>query len=120
MDKSTFDSLKLGEDLYITQTPFGALKVFYLYDEKNIPAALAELINPKKNLYALNEKEYLPAYIGYDEAKMMIEENIFSKKLDTIDAFFNNNVVVMGLPKKTYTMLDMMHFVPRAFKDIAV
>jgi hypothetical protein len=26
-----------------------------------------------------------------------------------------SNLVVMGLPKKTFTMLDMMHFVPKSF-----
>lgn len=115
MGKDTLGALKLWEDLYITQTPFGDLKIFYLYDEKNIPAKLNELINPKKKIYTIDEKEYLPVYIGYTEAQMMIEENIFSKKFDTIDNLFGNNLVVAWLPKKTYTMLDMMHFVPRTF-----
>jgi hypothetical protein len=117
MGKDTLNALKLWEDLYITQTPFGDLKIFYLYDEKNIPTKLSEIINPKKNLYTISDKSYLPVYVGYTEANMMIEENIFSKKFDTIDNLFNNNLVVAGLPKKTYTMLDMMHFVPRAFLD---
>ena len=117
MAAATLDSLTIGRDLYITQTPFGVLKIFYLYDEKNIPKTLSEVINPKKNVYVLDEKQYLPITIGYDEASMMIEENIFGKKLDTIDRFFGKDVVVMGLPKKTYTLFDMMHFVPRAFVE---
>lgn len=46
---------------------------------------------------------------------MMLEEKLISKKFDTIDGFFGNRVVVAGLPKKTYTLLDMMHFVPKNF-----
>lgn len=47
---------------------------------------------------------------------MMMEEKLFAKRFDTIDGLFGNNVTVAGLPKKTYTVLDMMHFVPREFK----
>ena len=44
---------------------------------------------------------------------MMIEENLFKKKYDTITNLFGNDIIIAGLPKKTYTTLDMMHFVPR-------
>jgi hypothetical protein len=54
-------------------------------------------------------------YVGYDEAKMMISENLFQKKFDTISNLFGNDVIIAGLPKKTYTLLDMMHFVPKEY-----
>ncbi len=116
MGRETFDTIKLGEDIFITQTPIGELKIFYTYDGNNIPTQLQELINPKKNTYVIGGKEYLPAYIGYTEAQMMLEEKLISKKFDTLEGFFGNNVIIAGLPKKTYTMLDMMHFVAKLFR----
>lgn len=116
MAKDTLDSLTLEENLVIKQTPFWELKIFYLYDDKDIPVQLSGIINPRKSEYAIGNKKYIPAYIGYDEAKMMIEEWLFSKERDTIDGLFGNDVVIAGLPKKTYTILDMMHFVPKAFR----
>lgn len=44
--------------------------------------------NPKKENMALDEKKYLSAYIGYDEAVMMKQEKLFSKEGDTIDNLF--------------------------------
>ena len=60
--------------------------------------------------------KFLPATIGYDEAAMMKSEKLISKKLDTLKDFFGNNVIVAGLPKRTLTSFDMMHFVPREFR----
>lgn len=47
---------------------------------------------------------------------MMMEEKLFAKERDTIDGLFGNDIVVLGLPKKTYTTLDMIHFVPKGFR----
>jgi hypothetical protein len=44
---------------------------------------------------------------------MMVKENLFKKQFDTISDLFGNDVIIAGLPKKTYTSLDMMHFVPK-------
>lgn len=115
-ERSTFDKLALGEDLIIAETPLGDIKLFYLFDEKNIPVQFSALINPKKMTYH-TDKIHLATYIGYSEAQMMIEEGLFSKKFDTIDGLFWNDIIVAWLPKKTYTLLDMMHFVPKKFKD---
>lgn len=115
MSSETFATITLPENILITETPVGDLKIFYLYDESNIPTPLQSIINPKKNLYTLSGKDYLPAYVGYTEASMMIEEKLISKKYDTLSGFFGNNVIIAGLPRKTYTILDMMHFVPKVF-----
>lgn len=115
-ERSTFEKLSLSEDLLITETSFWDIKLFYLFDEKNIPVQFSSLINPKKLSYH-TDTVHLATYIGYDEAKMMIEEWLFSKKFDTIDWLFWNDVIVAWLAKKTYTILDMMHFVPKIFKE---
>ncbi|MFA5795699.1 MAG: heavy metal translocating P-type ATPase [Candidatus Shapirobacteria bacterium] len=108
---------KAGDNLLVTETPLEDLKMFYLYDSNNVPQALASLINPAKTSYVIDGVTYLSTAIGYDEAKMMMEEKLFSKKYDTIKGLFGNNVIITGLPKKTLTSLDMMHFVPKIFRD---
>lgn len=108
---------KASDNLLVTETPLEDLKVFYLYDGNNVPQALSSFINPAKNSYSIDGETYLSATVGYDEAKMMMDENLFKKKFDTIKGFFGNNVIITGLPKKTLTSLDMMHFVPKVFKD---
>lgn len=105
------------DDLLVTETPLEDLKVFYLYDSNNVPNALVSLINPAKTSYSIDGETYLSTIVGYDEAKMMMDENLFKKRFDTIKGFFGNNIIVTGLPKKTLTTLDMMHFVPKVFRD---
>jgi len=108
---------KANDDLLVTETPLEDLKLFYLYDGTNVPRALNSLINPAKTSYTIGDSTYLSTVIGYDEAKMMMEEKLFQKKYDTIKGLFGNNIIITGLPKKTLTSLDMMHFVPKVFRD---
>ena len=108
---------KANDDILITETPLEDLKIFYLYDGNNIPQALTSVINPTKTVYVIDGVNYLSTYVGYDEAKMMMEEKLFQKKYDTIKGLFGSDIIISGLPKKTMTGLDMMHFVPKIFKD---
>ena len=101
----------------ILKTPPEEMEYFYLYDEATIPPLLNKIINPRKETYVIDGKEYLSMYIGYDDARMMREEGEFSKLYDTIDDENGSSVIVAGLPKKTFTVLDMMHFVPKKFRD---
>jgi len=112
----TFDLVK-GDDLLVTETPLGALKVFYLYDQNNIPSQFKGMIDPFRTSYQMDGINYLPVYIGYVEAGEMKKEKLFAKIGDKITGFFGNNVVVTGLPRKTMSTLDMMHFVPKEFKE---
>ena len=113
MNSVAFNDTTVKESLFITQNELEALKIFYYYDETHIPSKLSYIINPKKTRYELNDKSYKALYIGYDEAQMMIAEKLFTKQFDTIDNLFGNDVLIAGLPKKTYTLLDMMHFLPK-------
>lgn len=117
MSKNNFDQLNIKDDILMLETPFWEMKYFYLFDENNIPLQLKTLINSKKLIYNINNKEYLSMYIWFDEAKLMKKEKIIYSKNNTINDFFNNNVIVSWLPKKTNTILDMMHFVPKKFRD---
>ncbi len=115
--KSDFDRLTAASDMLITETTTGELKLFYLYDDNNIPPQLTSAIDPLRTSYSIDEARYLPVTVGYTEAAMMKAEKLISQKGDTLKDFFGNNIVVAALPKKTLTSLDMMHFVPREFKD---
>ena len=115
MSRETFDRIQLGEDLTITESPLGELSFYYLFDATNIPEQFRPIINPKKTEFRIDDRVYLPVYIGYTDAQEMIQAKEFTKLQDKLENEDGSNLIVMGLPKKTYTMLDMMHFVPRTF-----
>jgi len=96
----------------MVETPFDGAELFYGYDQSNIPTQFENLINPKKPTYNIDGKEYIAIYLGYDAAQEMRDEKEFSKLFDTIEEN-GKNYIIAWLPKKTYTLLDMMHFVPK-------
>ncbi|HBB26922.1 TPA: cadmium-translocating P-type ATPase, partial [Candidatus Gracilibacteria bacterium] len=98
-----YTKLLFSESLMILKTPPEKMEYFYLYDEATIPPLLNKIINPRKETYVIDGKEYLSMYIGYDDARMMREEGEFSKLYDTIDDENGSSVIVAGLPKKTFT-----------------
>ena len=112
-----YSRIMFKEDLLIIKTPLGEMKYFYLFDDTNIPVVLKSTLHPTKKSYKVNDKEYMSTYIGYDESKMMQKEKLFSQTYDTIIGLFGSNIIIAGLPKKTFTSLDMMHFVPKIFRE---
>lgn len=117
MSKETFDAIQLNQDLIISQSPIGELSLYYLYDAKNIPEQFKKIINPKKTEFTIDDKDYLAMYIWYTDAMEMLEWWEFSKRGDKLEDEDGSNFIIMGLPKKTYTILDMMHFVPKKFSE---
>ncbi len=111
----TLATMKLGEDLLITESPLGELSFYYLYNESNIPQQFRSIINPKKTEFTIDDVKYLPVYIGYDDAEEMLDTKEITQIHDKLMDEDGSNLIVMGLPKKTFTMLDMMHFVPKSF-----
>jgi len=73
---------------------------------------LQNIINPRKTNYTIDNKEYGVIYLGYDAAQEMRAAEEFSKKFDIIDEG-GKELIIAGLPKKTYTSLDMMHFIAK-------
>jgi hypothetical protein len=96
-------------------------KLFYLYDKTNPTPANIVLSEGNMNSYyqhIIGKKLYYPLILGYDEAKMMREEKLFSNTGDTLDGFFGKNVIIVGVMKKTDTGMDMLHVVePDFFED---
>jgi len=84
----------------------GALKVFALAD----PAALSA--------YRASEGESVPGentvVIGGAEAAMMRREGLFKRQGDTITGLFGIDPVVGGVLKKTFGLMDDMHFVSKS------
>lgn len=114
---SNYQKLIFGENLLIIKTPEEELDFFYLYDSLSIPPLMKNSIDPKKETSTVNGKEYLNIIIGYDDAQIMLRDKKFSRLYDTLSDEQGSNVIVTGLPKKTFTPLDMMHFVPKKFRE---
>ncbi len=112
MNMRWFTYLNIKDSLIISQTPFEELELYYLYDANNIPFKFRNIFNPKKISYMINDKEYFAAYFWYDEAQKMIANGDFKKKYDTLKED-GMGVIVAGFLKKTYTILDMIQFLPK-------
>ncbi len=111
------DKAKSMEQEFVikVKTSEGMEKMFYLVGE-NFPVELGERIpNEAFNPVFIGGKKYLPIYIGYSEAEVMIKEKLFSKEGDTITDFFGNDVIVSGILAKTNTPVDNYHLVSEGF-----
>lgn len=108
-----FDKIAISDEMRITKNDSWVVKIFYRYDANNLPLKMKEIVDTTKNDYTIDWKKYLPLYIGYTEGNMMKREKLFWKIGDTIDNFFGNNVMIAGIAKRTYTSLDMIHFIPK-------
>ncbi len=98
-------------------------KLFYLYSQ-NIPSpvnvSLSEGRMTDYHQKITDTKIYYPIIIGYDEAKMMREEKLFTNTGDTLDDFFGRDVIIVGIMEKTNTGMDMMHIVEPDFFEGAI
>ena len=116
MGKEAFAKVD-GSDLVVAQTPYDELKLFYILDGKNTPEQLKGIVDPYKLSYNIEGKRFLPIYIGYNEAAMMKKEKLFTNNQDRITGLFGSDVLVAGVAKKNFTVLDEMHFVSKEFKE---
>jgi len=93
----------------------GKPKLFYYYPTYgNMPLSfdLAEGTIDDYTTHSLVGEMYYPLILGATEAKLMREENVFSKPGDIINDFLGKKMIVVGVLKETNNALDMMHFVP--------
>jgi len=95
-------------------------KLFYLYDINNsaVKIELAEGNIGYYNVQILNNKIYYPLILGYDEAKMMREEKLFTHIGDKLDGFFGKDVIIVGIIQKNNNSMDMMHIVQSDFFEL--
>ena len=109
-----FKGFDIQKSLVISADEKNVLELFYLYDTGTIPLKLKDIINPSKTSYELNGKSYIALYPGYTEGHIMMKWKEFSKVGDILQEKWND-VIVAWLPKRTYTALDMIHFLPSTF-----
>ena len=107
-----FNALATTSSLVFEETPFDGADLFYSYDQNTVPLKLKNLINIKKPVYTLDGKKYNAIYLGYDVAQEMKAAGEFSQIYDTI-AEDGKDFIIAWIAKKTYTLLDMMHFIPK-------
>lgn len=101
---------------YTLKTKDGSTKLFFVIDKK-VPHQLEKYIKIG-DMFPLykNEKQYLPLYVGVNEARMMIKEKLFTKQGDVIEDFFGNSIFVAGILPKTNTEFDNIHIVGTEFQ----
>lgn len=112
-----FKKFDIQKSLLISADEENALELFYLYDATTIPLKLKNTIDATKTSYELSGKSYLAFYPGYKEGQIMMEGKEFSKIGDVLEEKWDD-IMVAGLPKRTYTALDMIHFLPSTFSPV--
>ena len=112
INSTWFSWLDITQSISITGSVFDGLDIFYAFDAKSIPLKLENTINPKAFTYTVDGKTDWVIYLWYDVAQEMQNTKEFSKKFDVIQEW-GKAFVIAWLPKKTYTLLDMMHFIPK-------
>lgn len=111
----TYERMQGEENIQSLIAPDNSVKLFSVITGE-VPQLIANEVAPQLLLpVRIGSAEYIPLFIGADEAKMMIDEKLFSKRGDSIVGFFGNNVIIAGVLPKTNTSLDTMHFVGSAF-----
>jgi hypothetical protein len=116
-NKVTFDSILSIAEIRTAVADGKDLKMFYVINNDNVPEKfLGKISLADMSPRVIDGKKYLPVYIGSKEAKMMIEEKLFSKAGDKIEGLFGNNIIIVGILPETKTALDMMHFVGDDFQ----
>jgi len=89
-----------------------SIKLFYVINKNNTPKEFVKYIDSNLlNKEFLNNRTYFPLYIGFSEAKMMKNKNIFKNEGDVINDLFGNNFIVKKVLPKTNSVLDNMHFI---------
>jgi hypothetical protein len=135
LPKGRFDNTEPGEAIGVKYTDDKMPKFFYYIksDGTNWPKKISfsmgglEDYERLKNittvaafnlggfdLHLNRNRTYLPLVLGSNEARMMMDEKLFSKTGDKIDGFFGNDVVIAGVLEPTGTVLDMFHYMPAA------
>jgi hypothetical protein len=91
------------------------VKKFYLVSNELPQAVKSQIPADGFSPLYLNGQKYLPVYIGATEAKIMLDEKLFTRVGDTIGNFFGNRIIITGILDPTNTDYDNYHFVPAGF-----
>ncbi len=114
VDEATWNALQGNDRIQLVATD-GAIKIFHTITPDTIPAVYRDTVAIDLRPVVLGNSQFLPLYIGADEALMMQEEGLFKKAGDTLPDLFGNAVIIADMLPKTNTALDMFHFVGEGF-----
>ena len=115
-DNQTYSRLPSTAEIKTVATAEGASKLFYKMNASNIPEKYNSIITSDDlGSVRIGGKIYRPVFIGSVEAKMMMDEKLFSNEGDTIDDFFGNRVIIARILPETKTSLDNLHYVTSEF-----
>ncbi len=110
---SLIDHIQQENKIYTKKDPEGYIKLFYYYTrDELIDIQLSEGDMNEYKIHSIGGQKYYPMIIGYEEAKTMREEGLFTNIGDPIKNFFGKNVVVIGILKKTESIIDTIHIIP--------
>ncbi|MFA6552778.1 MAG: copper-translocating P-type ATPase, partial [Candidatus Paceibacterota bacterium] len=116
VNKSTYARMSSVAEVKVVNED-STLDFFYIVNGNNIPTQYKEIMKISDfESVSINNKEYLPIFLGLEQAKMMLEENEFSKEGDILDNEAGNKVKIVKILPKTDTILDDFHFVGLSFK----
>ncbi len=110
---SLFNHILQENKIYIKINSEGMQKLFY-YSPVNEPinVPLSEGNIGEYQIHSIGGQKYYPLIVGYEEAKIMRQEGLFSNIGDPIKNFFGKNVVIVGVMQRTGGMMDMVHLIP--------
>lgn len=110
INQAGFSGLAVTQNISIEWSVFEWLDIFYRFDAASIPLKMENLINPKEFTYDADGKTYGVIYLWYDAAQEMKAKKEFSQPFDIIEEW-GKDLAIAGVARKTFTLLDMMHFI---------
>ena len=106
-------------NFYIKTDSKGIQKLFYYHPiEDSIGIQLSEGNIEEYQIHSIGGQNYYPLILGYEEAEIMRDEELFSNIGDPIKNFFGKNVVIIGVMQKTEGALDRAYFIPLNREDL--
>jgi len=110
---SLFNHILQEDKIYIKINSEGMQKLFY-YSPVNEPinVPLSEGSIEEYQIHSIGGQKYYPLIVGYEEAKIMRQEGLFSNIGDPIKNFFGKNVVIVGVMQRTNKATDMIYLIP--------
>ncbi|MFA4891371.1 MAG: heavy metal translocating P-type ATPase, partial [Candidatus Gracilibacteria bacterium] len=118
INRSTFARISTFTNIKVMNEET-ALDFFYVVNGNNIPEQYKKVMGISDfEPVVVNGEKYLPIFLGLDVAKMMLNENEFTKEGDTLDDEAGNRVKILKILPKTNTIMDDFHFVGPGFKGI--
>ncbi|MBS3078733.1 hypothetical protein J4218_01295 [Candidatus Pacearchaeota archaeon] len=116
---SLFNHIEQENKIFTKKNSEGYIKLFYYYTkEEPMEIQLSEGDINEYEIHSIGGQKYYPLILGYEEAKTMREEGLFTNIGDPIKNFFGKNIVIVGVMNKTNSILDTVHLIPLTSEEL--